>query len=32
MIEKCPNCGAELVPEGGCYHCVECGWSACGIN
>lgn len=28
----CPNpeCGAEMVPEGGCMTCKECGYSACG--
>lgn len=31
-MKECPNCGAELVHEGGCTHCVECGWSACGID
>lgn len=27
--EKCPDCGAELVREGGCIHCVSCGYSKC---
>lgn len=27
---KCPECGAELIFEGGCMHCPECGWEACG--
>lgn len=28
--EKCPDCGTPLVREGGCNHCPNCGWSACG--
>ena len=27
--EKCPECGGELIREGGCVHCKECGWSRC---
>ena len=27
--EKCPECGATLVHEGGCDICKECGWSKC---
>ena len=27
----CPECGAELIPEGRCLHCDECGWSACSV-
>ena len=27
--EKCPNCGAPLVREGGCLHCSSCEWSRC---
>lgn len=27
--EKCPECGAILVKEGGCTHCVSCGYSKC---
>lgn len=27
--EKCPECGGELIREGGCIHCKECGWSRC---
>ena len=27
--EKCPECGAEIVNEGGCQHCTSCGWSRC---
>lgn len=26
---KCPECGADLVFEGGCKICKECGFSAC---
>ena len=25
----CPECGAELLPEGGCYSCRTCGYSKC---
>jgi ribonucleoside-diphosphate reductase alpha chain len=28
--EKCPECGGDLINEGGCIHCAECGWSRCG--
>lgn len=27
---KCPECGNELVFEGGCNVCKNCGWSKCG--
>lgn len=27
---KCPECGSELVQEGGCVICKSCGWSRCG--
>lgn len=27
--EKCPECGGRLVREGGCIHCVDCGYSKC---
>ena len=27
--EKCPECGGEIVNEGGCKHCNQCGWSKC---
>lgn len=27
---KCPECGSELVHEGGCVSCKICGWSKCG--
>lgn len=26
---KCPQCGNELVFEGGCNTCKSCGWSKC---
>ena len=25
----CPECGAEVLFEGGCVRCAECGWSRC---
>lgn len=27
--EKCPNCGAALINEGGCIHCSSCEFSRC---
>jgi ribonucleoside-diphosphate reductase alpha chain len=27
--EKCPECNSDLVKEGGCIHCSNCGWSKC---
>ena len=27
--EVCPDCGGQIINEGGCIHCVECGWSKC---
>ena len=26
---KCPQCGGNLVFEGGCNTCKDCGWSKC---
>ena len=26
---KCPTCGAELLHEGGCNICKNCGWTKC---
>lgn len=26
---KCPQCGGDLVFEGGCNTCKNCGWSKC---
>ena len=28
--KKCPECGAELRPEGKCFLCPNCGYNACG--
>jgi len=29
-LKKCPECGGEnLIPEGRCVTCEDCGWSAC---
>ena len=28
-INKCPQCGEELIQEGGCIICKNCGWSKC---
>lgn len=27
--EKCPECGGDIINEGGCKHCNNCGWSKC---
>lgn len=27
-----PNCNAQLQPDGGCWVCPVCGWSACEVN
>lgn len=27
--EKCPECGGNIIREGGCSHCSECLWSRC---
>lgn len=27
---KCPECGSDLIQEGGCVVCKSCGWSRCG--
>ena len=29
-VSVCPECGAELMREGGCVQCKSCGWSKCG--
>gem|GEM_PF-3530922 len=30
--ERCPECGGQnLVPEGRCLVCLDCGWSACQV-
>ena len=28
-LNKCPECGAELIQEEGCINCHVCGWSKC---
>lgn len=28
--KKCPDCGEEIVNEGGCVVCKSCGYSKCG--
>ena len=27
--EFCPECGAQVIHQGGCELCPACGWSAC---
>ena len=27
--KKCPECGGNLIFEGGCNTCKDCGWSKC---
>lgn len=27
--DRCIDCGAPLLHEGGCAYCHACGWSAC---
>lgn len=27
--EVCPECGGKLVRDGGCIHCIDCGYSKC---
>ena len=27
--EKCPECGSDIIKEGGCEHCSCCHWSRC---
>ncbi len=29
VINPCPQCGAELIFEGGCNICKTCGWTKC---
>lgn len=29
ITPKCPECGSDLVFEGGCNVCKNCGWSKC---
>jgi ribonucleoside-diphosphate reductase alpha chain len=28
--DVCPECGGKLLNEGGCVHCVDCGYQKCG--
>lgn len=28
-VPKCPKCGAEIIHEGGCNICKNCGWTKC---
>lgn len=27
---KCPECGEQLIMDGGCRRCPSCSWTACG--
>lgn len=27
----CPECGAMLTPNSGCFHCMSCGFDLCSI-
>ena len=29
--QKCPECGAPLINEGGCEHCSQCHYSKCNM-
>lgn len=29
---ECPNCKSHMIPQGGCWICYECGWSACNLR
>ena len=28
--KKCPDCGSNMIPQGGCGVCMSCGFSTCG--
>jgi hypothetical protein len=28
-VDGCPECGGQLIRQGGCMECPACGWSAC---
>ncbi len=30
LLSRCPDCGGEVFPGGGCWFCPGCGWSCCG--
>jgi predicted RNA-binding Zn-ribbon protein involved in translation (DUF1610 family) len=30
-IEVCPICGEELIRNGRCKTCYDCGWSSCDL-
>jgi len=30
-VQTCPECGGDIIQEGGCRHCEKCGWSACEL-
>lgn len=27
--QKCPNCGSDLIPQGGCWQCPQCAYERC---
>lgn len=29
---ECPNCKSKMIPQGGCWQCYTCGWSACNLR
>lgn len=30
LKDKCPDCGGDLIREGGCTHCSKCDYAKCG--
>ena len=30
LKDKCPDCGGDLIREGGCTHCSNCEYAKCG--